>query len=291
MANNLIRGSDLFTGWKRAILSGKRPVQWALADDSSPLSSIQAGPGRVTVLGGLPGGGKTALAMQLITDALRLAEDLRVLVANVEMPPNELLNRQLSRLSGIDLKTVQDRSFSPDHEERLQHGFTQIESIIERLGFVKGPFSFENVADAADEMEPQIFVLDYLQRFTTTALEDRRGGIDQSMNCIRQFAEAGAFVLVISALARQKDSKGRTGYKAESLGLSSFRDSSEIEFGVDDAYILAADKDPAQPTLMHLKSRNGECRHIALKFDGAVQRFGGCVITDASSQAKSWWQK
>ena len=109
------------------------------------------------------------------------------------------------------------------------------------------------------------------------------------MNCIRQFAEAGAFVFVISALARQKDSKGRTGYKAESLGLSSFRDSSEIEFGVDDAFILATGKDPAERTLMHLKSRNGECRNIALEFDGAVQRFGGSIINDAGSQAESWW--
>ena len=39
-----------------------------------------------------PGAGKTAFAMQAVTDALRLTPTLRVLVANVEMPPAVLLD-------------------------------------------------------------------------------------------------------------------------------------------------------------------------------------------------------
>lgn len=291
MANNLIRGSEMFGGWKRGILSGKPPVRWAMADDASPLTAIHAGPGRVTALGGLPGGGKTALTMQLMTDGLRLSDELRVLVANVEMPPDELMNRQLSRLSGIDLRTIQERTFAADHMDRLQSGFAELESIIERLGFVRGPFTFENVAHAADELDPQILVLDYLQRFTVSTSDDRRGGLDQSMSWIRQFADSGSCVFVVSALARQKNARGQNGYDPESLSLASFRDSSEIEFGVDDAYILATGKEPSERILKHLKSRNGECRDIALEFDGAVQRFGGTFIDDIASQAESWWDK
>lgn len=289
---NLIRGDELFRDWKRELLSGKPPVRWELADDSSPLSSVQAGPGRVTALGGLPGGGKTALAMQLMTDGLRLSDDLRVLVANVEMPPDELMNRQLSRLSGIDLRTIQERSFAADHMERLHTGFAELELIIERLGFVRGPFTFERVAAAADELEPQILVLDYLQRFQSSAsVDDRRGGLDQSMSLIRKFADSGSCVFVVSALARQKNARGQNSYDSKSLSLASFRDSSEIEFGVDDAYILTTGKDPTERTLMHLKSRNGECRDIALEFNGAVQRFSGTFVDDVVSQAESWWQK
>lgn len=290
MSNHLVRGSELFSSWKRTILSGLRPVTWDLADSASPLSRVQAGPGRVTVLGGLPGGGKTALTMQLMMDALRLSHDLRVLVANVEMPPEELLNRQLSRVSGIDLKTIQDRCFAANHTERLQAGFAVLESIIDRLGFVRGPFSFENVARAADELGPQIFLLDYLQRFSSTA-DDRRGGIDQSMNWIREFAASGACVFFVSALARQKDAKGQSGYKAETLSLASFRDSSEIEFGVDDAYILATGKNPAERTLKHLKSRNGECRDILLGFNGAIQRFEGKSPDGGTKPDEGWWDK
>lgn len=291
MASNLIRGDELFSNWKRNLLSNEAPVRWALADEDSPLNAIKAEPGKVVALGGQPGSGKTALVLQLVTDGLRLSDELRVLVANVEMAPDVLLDRQLSRLSGIDLNIVQERKFTAEHMERLHTGFSKLELICGRLGFVKGPFTFENVGRAADELEPQILVLDYLPRFQSSASEDRRGGIDESMSLIRQFADSGCCVFVVSALARQKNSKGQTGYQADSLSLASFRDSSEIEFGADDAYILATGKQGGERTLKHLKSRNGECRDIALEFAGAIQRFGGTFIDDVVSQSKSWWQK
>jgi replicative DNA helicase len=292
MRHNLIRGDELFSSWKRDLLSGEPPIHWALADESSPLNEIQAGPGRVTVIGGAPGGGKTAFVMQLMTDGLRLSDELRVLVANVEMAPGVLMDRQLSRLSGIDLNIIQDRKFLNDHTARLNAGFAELEFICGRLGFVRGPFTFDNVAAAADELEPQILVLDYLQRFQSSASsDDRRGGLDQSMSLIRRFADAGSCVFVVSALSRQKNSQGRSGYDAETLTLAAFRDSSEIEFGVDDAYIMTTGKEPSERVLKHLKSRNGECRDIALEFNGSVQRFSGTFIDDVAGEVGSWWPK
>jgi replicative DNA helicase len=213
-------------------------------------------------------------------------------VANVEMAPSVLMDRQLSRLSGIDLNIIQERKFQSDHTARLNAGFAELEFICGRLGFVRGPFTFENVAAAADELEPQILVLDYLQRFQSSASsDDRRGGLDHSMSLIRKFADAGSCVFVVSALSRQKNSQGRSGYDAETLTMAAFRDSSEIEFGTDDAYILTTGKEPSERVLKHLKSRNGECRDIELEFDGAVQRFSPTFTYDIASEAESWWQK
>ena len=288
----LIRGDELFLSWKKELLSGKPPISWALADESSPLKAIQAAPGRATGLGGGPGSGKTSLSMQLMVDGLRLSDELRVLVANVEMAPGVLMDRQLSRLSGIDLNIIQERKFQAEHTARLHAGFAELEFICGRLGFVKGPFTFDNVAAAADELEPQILVLDYLQRFQSSASgDDRRGGLDQSMSLIRRFADAGSCVFVVSALARQKNSQGRSGYDAETLTMAAFRDSSEIEFGLDDAYILTTGKEPSERVLKHLKSRNGECRDIALEFNGSVQRFSGTFVDDVAGEVGSWWQK
>ncbi|RLS73902.1 MAG: DNA helicase, partial [Planctomycetota bacterium] len=114
MRRNLIRGDELFSSWKKELLAGTPPIRWALADESSPLNAIEAGPGRVTGIGGGPGSGKTALVLQLMTDGLRLSDDLRVLVANVEMAPSVLMDRQLSRLSGIDLNLIQQRKFQAE---------------------------------------------------------------------------------------------------------------------------------------------------------------------------------
>jgi replicative DNA helicase len=94
------------------------------------------------------------------------------------------------------------------------------------------------------------------------------------MDYLRQFADNGTAVIVVSAVGRTRDSKGRSSYAGEGLNLASFRESSELEFGADDAFIVTPDGDQgAAVTLRHLKSRYGECRDIGLTFDRRRQRF------------------
>jgi replicative DNA helicase len=94
------------------------------------------------------------------------------------------------------------------------------------------------------------------------------------MDFLRQFADAGVAVVVVSAIGRTKDSKGRSSYAGDALNLASFRETSELEYGSDDAFILIADDDQGDAvTLRHLKSRHGECRDIELTFDRKHQRF------------------
>jgi replicative DNA helicase len=58
------------------------------------------------------------------------------------------------------------------------------------------------------------------------------------------------------------------------LNLASFRESSELEFGADDAFILIADpKNHDLVTLRHLKARHTEPRDIELTFDRRRQHF------------------
>ena len=99
------------------------------------------------------------------------------------------------------------------------------------------------------------------------------------MDYLRQFADAGIAVVVVSAVGRSKDSKGRSSYTARGCRLASFRESSELEFGADDAFILTPDQgDDSGPiatvTLRHLKSRHGEARDLQLAFDGKLMRSG-----------------
>ena len=79
------------------------------------------------------------------------------------------------------------------------------------------------------------------------------------MSYLRQFADAGTALIVVAAVARSKDSKGRSSY-SEGLNLASFRESSELEFGCDDAFIIARDKGKgnhgSRVVLKHLKSRH-----------------------------------
>jgi replicative DNA helicase len=268
-------GADVLAGWRDDVLAGKPPVLYPVG--AGELARLEIGPGIVWLLGGAPGAGKTALSMQLLLDALRLTPNLRALVCNIEMPPAVLLDRQLARLSGIDLRTIRHRRLTADHAERIDQGLATLEELAERLCFVRPPFDLANVAAAADAFfgeDPGLLLMDYIQRIAPPGQHgDKRGSVNATMDYIRQFADAGVAVVVISAIGRTKDSKGRSTYAGDGLNLASFRESSELEFGADDAFILAPDEDGAGVTLRHLKSRHGEPKDIDLDFDGKLQRF------------------
>jgi replicative DNA helicase len=133
------------------------------------------------------------------------------------------------------------------------------------------------VAATDDSVQADLLLLDYIQRIAPPGKHaDRRGSVDATMNYLRQFAENGIAVIVVAAVARSRDSKGRSSYD-EGLSLASFRESSELEFGADDAFILAPDPDAGDDRdamlLRHLKSRHGEAADLPLRFDRRYQRF------------------
>ena len=130
---NFTVAADAFDGWRDNVLTGEPPTLYPIGEGE--LARLEVGPGLVTLLGGAPGAGKTAFTMQAVVDALRLTPTLRAFVCNVEMPPAVLLDRQLARLSGIDLTTIRYRRFGAEHAERLDAGMNTLEPLAERLAF------------------------------------------------------------------------------------------------------------------------------------------------------------
>jgi replicative DNA helicase len=150
-----------------------------------------------------------------------------------------------------------------------------LESVADRLCFLRPPFSLDNVAAAADTFGAQLIVLDYIQRISPPGMTaDRRGSVDATMNYVRQFADTGVAMIVVAAVSRQKDQRGRSSYSGDALSLASFRESSELEFGADDAFILCPDTEvDGQVNLRHLKARHTEPEDVTLHFDRRIQRF------------------
>ncbi|MDB5311280.1 MAG: Replicative helicase [Gemmataceae bacterium] len=264
--------SDLLGGWRADVLSGRPPTFFPAGEGD--LARIEIGPGLVTLLGGPPGVGKTAFLMQLVIDALRLTPTIKALVANVEMAPAALLDRQLARLSGIDLRTIRYRTIKPEHADRIGAGLHALDGLADRLTFARPPWTVENLARSGDETGADLIVMDYAQRFAPPGEHaHKKAAVDAVMEYVRGMADCGVAVIVVAAVGRQRDEKGRSGYAG--LTLASFRESSELEYGADDAYLLVRDDpdDPTGVTLKHVKSRHGEALDIPLRFTGAVQRF------------------
>jgi replicative DNA helicase len=274
MTASYVCAADALAGWRDDVLSGKPPVLFPVG--MGDLARIEIGPGMVALLGGAPGAGKTAFTMQLLVDALRLTPTVRAVCCNVEMPPAVLLDRQLARLSGIDLSEIRHRRLGAEHADRIDQAMNTLEPLAERLAFVRPPFDLANVAATADAFDAHLLLLDYIQRIPPPGEHgDKRGAVNATMDYLRQFADAGVAVVVVSAIGRTKDGKGRSSYSGDGLNLASFRESSELEFGADDAFLLTPDDDDQGDavTLRHLKSRHGECRDMALTFHRRHQRF------------------
>ena len=262
-------GEMAVSRWRQAVENREAPVVIRHCFDQPMLI-----PGHVVLLGGAPGAGKTAFTMQVVVEALRNNPDKRVLVANCEMSEEALLDRQLSRLAGIAGETVRHRKFNKSHQDRLDAGIATIESIAGRIAFMQSPFSVGNVMATAIAHRADIVVVDYIQRFTTDGNEkETRLRLAKAMDDFRKMASLGFVVIALSAVGRSKDDKGRASYGG--LGLASFRESSELEFGSDDAMILApvAVNKPGTIVLHHLKCRHGQPTDLHLRFDRKHQSF------------------
>jgi replicative DNA helicase len=280
---NFEAAADAMGAWRDDILTGKPPTFYPVG--TGELGRLEIGPGLVALLGGAPGAGKTAFTMQLAVDALRLTPTLRACVLNVEMPAPVLLDRQLSRLSGVDLTTIRYRRLDATHAKRIDLALTVLDEIGDRLCFVKPPFDLTNVAATADAFGAGLLVLDYLQRIKPPGDHaDKRGSVDAMMNYLRQFADAGVAVIALSAVGRTKDKSGRSSYDGDGLNLASFRESSELEFGADDAFILTPEpKTDDVVILRHLKARHTEAKDLELRFDRRLQRFTPLESTETAS--------
>jgi len=266
-----VAGETLFGRWRGDVLTGSGPVVFP-----HTLPRPEISPGLVTLIGGAPGAGKTALTMMVVVEALRHDPKLRALIANCEMAPTALLDRRLARLSGIEAEVIRHRRFGEEHAERLDAGLATLESIADRIAFLESPYDLANVAAAADAHAACVLVIDYIQRFAPPGDDvEARHKVNRTMDYLRRFAAGGHAVVVLSAVGRSKDSSGRSSYTGAGLSLASFRESSELEFGSADAFILAPvdDAKPDVVRLAHLKGRHSAARTIDLRFDRGRQAF------------------
>lgn len=271
MVADLLTGDAVLAGWERELAAGGPPRRFPAADPGSPLAGIEIAPGLVTLFGGAPGAGKTALVLQLAFDALRLTPDLRMAVCNVEMQPAALLERQLARLSGVPLADLRDRRVKPD-DPRLVRGLVALRPLAARTAFVRPPYTTAHLAEVADAHGAELVMIDYVQRVGPGGEHaSKKGQVDAVMDQVRRMADAGVAVVLVAAVGRTRDQHGRAGYGG--LTLASFRESSELEYGADDAFLLSRQGDDGAAVLHHAKSRHGEPTDLHLTFNGAEQRF------------------
>lgn len=270
----------LLAPWSQDVLHGEPPARWPAG--SGALARFPLGPELVTLIGGAPGAGKSALANQLAFDAARLSSKLRVLITCCEMPTAVLLNRQLARLSGVPYARIRDRALTDVDRKAIGTGFATMDALRDRIAFHTGPFELSAIAEAADCSDTDLLLIDYLQRLAVPGSHrDKRSQTNAVLDTFRRFADAGRGVLMLSSVGRQPNKHGRSGY--DDLTLASFKESGDIEYSADDAYILTPPEN-GTATLKHVKARHSEMSDIVLRADLSVMRFDSAGGGTASGE-------
>jgi replicative DNA helicase len=122
------------------------------------------------------------------------------------------------------------------------------------------------------ECEPGFLIIDYLQKFKPRE-RDTRQGVTEVAEMLRRFATKGWGVLALSATARQPGKNG-SSHDSLNLNLASFKESGEIEFNLDAAYVIR-DIGQADESNHHVhsvkldcvKNRFGEMKSMELVFN------------------------
>ena len=146
-------------------------------------------------------------------------------------------------------------------------------------------------------MNADLVVLDYAQRFNVSDLStpDAKERLQYLLTMARdEIAKKGRCALLASALNRTQGS-GKNSGDYSGAGITSFRDSSELEYSVDDAYILGygpKKRENNERILYCLKKRNEPVIDIPLEFDGAHQQFfipgENIVLTSAFNELSQY---
>ena len=234
-----------------------------LYDAGEVFGGFECGPGKVTVLGAPPGAGKTAITMQYVFGLLETDPSARVVIANAEMSFDVLMRRELTRRSGVPGKALRFADLNEQQMASVEAAASSLVPLLGRLEVMKPPYTMETLNGLLVGGEGRLLVVDYLQKFS--ASDDPRIGVNMVMGSLRTLAHNGWGVLALSSVTRIK--------KGESLSMSSFKESGEIEFNADACYLLrdegasGGDERVRNSKLDNVKNRHGEMLSLEMVFD------------------------
>lgn len=239
-----------------------------------PLEQILHGlrPGEMTTIGGRPGSGKTAIAMNL---ALKLAMEQKKAVGifSLEMTKTQLINRMLAQLAEVDSSLLQDAKISAmEWQKILEVSIPLSEAPI----YVDGNSALTEVEFITQSRKMkyqnniECVILDYLQLLKSSG---KPGNREQEVSSFAQTAKRIARELDIAVIVLSSLNRGPEFREDHRPIISDFRESGGIEneadvvLGLYRDYYYNPSGNPNAAEVIVLKHRNGPVGTAHLKFE------------------------
>lgn len=258
------------------------------------LDRMMAGfrPGQFIVLAARPGVGKTSLACNIMYHSA-IKEGHNVLFFSLEMSRNEVIDRMISFVSGVDASKLRTGNLSSDDFQELFHAAEQLggssifiddRSMVtphDILGQARRLTSQLNVQKEKSKVD--FIIVDYIQIMSAGGgYENRAREVAAITGGLKAIAkEMGVPVLALSQLNR--DGSKRTG-ESKLPQLSDLRDSGAIEADADAVLFIHREQGsntdsraPSEAEIIIAKQRSGPTGTIKLTWLGHLTRFADFV--------------
>lgn len=252
--------------------AAEKPMKWGISDLDN---WVDASKGTVTILGGRPSSGKSAMALCM---AMNAAEKGPVWFLSLEMPKEDIVARMDAMMSGIPTMKVRTKDLSDAEAAQIakmqrDHHEHRKNLIVHHAGHMS-TFDFMGMAGRKVERDGVgLIVVDYMQLLTAEG-KDLRSEYDKVTHIsqvIRRTArEHNVPILSLSQLKRPATGK-------DDAGMSDLRSSGQLE---QDAHvILLLKRDDANTpdviTVNIVKNRNGMRSDVNVWCDLSRSRVGG----------------
>jgi len=234
-------------------------------------------PGSLVVIGGQPGVGKTAMALQIATNVAKIDGSV-VIYCFAENKLENLHARMICQYS--DLNVMAYTRGLGDLKAFEKAGWEHCAATKGRICFKKidRSFSVKEIVEVINryrkEKEPGakfLVIVDYIQKSAETRREnDPRLAVANASAEFQRLASDGKHVgvLLISGLSR-------AAYHGDKMSYG-YKESGDIDYDADVAINLVKPNNPKKPNhveLVVLKNRFGNCGVIELVFDEKNSKF------------------
>lgn len=244
------------------------PIPWGITG----VDGCAAAKGTVTVLGGRPGAGKSAFALNM---AMNLAERTKVWFVSLEMPKEDVTARCDAMASGLNLGDVLTRRLSDPDMATLAAGIARHQHARNNLvvNFVGHISTVDFMAQAARKVQRDgvgLIVVDYMQIMTADnrQFKTEYDRVTEISRVLRRTArELNCPILALSQLRRREGG-------GEVPTMADLRSSGQIE---QDAHVILllhrAEENEIAVTCV--KNRNGRPFEAKVWCDLSCGRIGG----------------
>jgi len=245
----------------RMELGERRGIPSGLED----LDSLTGGVLGLSLFAARPGGGKTALIMQI---ALYVAEHSgRVCFLSLEMSAEELAQRVLCAEAKVPGERVRDSRTTIGDQVAIRSAAVKVGRLPLDIHRPHPP-TFDRIRRIVRaQKDAKLIVIDYFSLIDTPGRATRREELSDISRQLKLLSEERKVPI---ALLVQLNREAETG----ALQLSHLRDTGSLEQDADQVVFIERDvNDPTLATLKVKKNRHGRMGDVEMRWDGATTTF------------------